>query len=66
MKALRRLRGWLHAALGQCVHQFNGGAAYEHYLAHWRAHHPEGAPLSADEFHRREQDRRWNGVRRCC
>ena len=66
MSYLRRLHHRLRGALGLWLGQLNGGAAYANYLAHLRAHHPEETPLGRDEFHRREQQRRWDGVRRCC
>jgi uncharacterized short protein YbdD (DUF466 family) len=40
--------------------------AYETYVAHRRRHHPDEAVLSREEFFRRDQADRWNGVRRCC
>lgn len=44
-----------------------GDDAYERYLAHWQACHAgEGQPLSRKDFFRAEQDRKWNGIRRCC
>lgn len=66
MSSLTQRWRQLRAGLAQCLHHWNGGAAYAHYLQHLRAHHPEVPPLSRDEFHRREQQRRWEGVRRCC
>ena len=46
----------------------SGDDAYERYLAHWRAHHSGegGQPLTREAFYRIEQERKWNGVRRCC
>lgn len=66
MNGIGRLARGLRASLAQWLHQLNGEAAYANYLAHLRAHHPEATPLNRDEFHRREQQRRWDGVRRCC
>ncbi len=44
-----------------------GDDAYERYLAHRQAHHAgEGAPLDRRRFYQAEQERKWNGVRRCC
>jgi uncharacterized short protein YbdD (DUF466 family) len=44
-----------------------GDDAYERYLAHWREHHAgEGAPLDRKAFFRAEQERKWNGIKRCC
>lgn len=59
-QALARCWQWLRRA--------SGDDAYERYLAHWQARHAqEGAePLSRKAFFRAEQERKWNGVRRCC
>ena len=44
-----------------------GDDAYERYLAHWRMHHAgEGSPLDRKAFFRAEQERKWNGIKRCC
>ena len=44
-----------------------GDDAYERYLAHWHTHHNgEGMPLDRKAFFKAEQERKWNGVRRCC
>jgi len=40
--------------------------AYERYLAHHRQAHADAAPLSRREFYLGEQQRKWNGVSRCC
>jgi len=48
------------------LRRLTGDDAYERYVAHCREHHPGSAPLTRADFFRAEQDRRWNGVRRCC
>lgn len=42
--------------------------AYERYLEHWQECHADQntAPLTRREFFVREQERKWNGIRRCC
>ncbi|MGB7933546.1 MAG: YbdD/YjiX family protein [Gammaproteobacteria bacterium] len=56
---LRRLWGALRTVTGD--------DAYERYLAHWHGHHAgEGAPLDRKAFFRAEQERKWNGIKRCC
>jgi uncharacterized short protein YbdD (DUF466 family) len=51
----------------QTLRAISGDDAYERYLAHRRAHHAsDSPPLSRAEFFRTEQQRKWNGVRRCC
>jgi len=53
-------------ALCASLSYLNGGAAYAHYCRHLRMHHGDIPPLSRADFYRQEQQRRWNGVRRCC
>ena len=53
--------------LWRALRALSGDDAYERYLAHWRAHHlGEGAPLDRKAFFRAEQERKWNGIKRCC
>jgi uncharacterized short protein YbdD (DUF466 family) len=40
--------------------------AYELYLDHHRAKHPDERSLSRREFYLREQQRKWGGITRCC
>ncbi len=48
------------------IRRLSGDDAWERYLAHHAQAHPGEAPLSRKEFFKREQDRKWGGVRRCC
>ncbi len=48
------------------VRRLSGDDAYERYLAHHALAHAHEEPLSRKEFFKREQDRKWSGVRRCC
>ncbi len=50
----------------QILRVLNGDDAYARYLAHWRILHAEEPLPSRAEFFRRETERRWNGIRRCC
>jgi len=51
----------------QTLRALSGDDAYERYLAHRRAQHSaEAPPLSRAEFYRAEQERKWDGVKRCC
>ena len=43
-----------------------GDDAYEKYCAHHRVHHPDDPPLSRREFYVRNQQEKWNGIKRCC
>jgi uncharacterized short protein YbdD (DUF466 family) len=58
------------SALGRfwaTVRELSGDDAYERYLAHWRESHAgDGPPLERAAFFRAEQERKWEGVRRCC
>ena len=60
------MRGWLHLLI-KTVRRLSGDDAYERYLAHRQARHAdEGAPLDRKTFFKTEQERKWNGIRRCC
>jgi len=48
------------------VRRLSGDDAYERYLAHHADAHANEVPLSRKEFFKREQERKWSGVRRCC
>lgn len=54
------------ARLRDVVMGASGLAAYEQYIAHLRAHHPDVIPMSRATFFRAEQAARWEGIRRCC
>lgn len=48
------------------LRQLSGDDAYERYLRHQRLTHPDETPLDQKAFFQREQERKWNGVKRCC
>ena len=51
----------------QTLRTISGDDAYERYLAHRRAQHALDDPLlSRGEYFRAEQQRKWDGVKRCC
>ena len=50
----------------QAIRQLSGDDAYERYLKHCAAHHPDNAPLSREAFFKQWQDGKWQGVKRCC
>jgi uncharacterized short protein YbdD (DUF466 family) len=53
--------------LWRTLRTVSGDDAYERYLAHWRAQHAgEGEPLDRRAFFKAEQERKWNGIKRCC
>ena len=57
---------WLHRLI-KAVRQMSGDDAYERYLHHWRLYHAQdGAPPDRKTFFKSEQQRKWNGIRRCC
>lgn len=61
MKAATLQRLW------RALRAVSGDDAYERYLAHWRAHHAgAGEPLDRSAFFKAEQERKWNGIKRCC
>lgn len=53
-------------ALWRFIRRVSGDDAYERYLRHHAEAHPGETALGRKEFFRREQERKWNGVRRCC
>jgi len=66
VEAIRRALAGLGARLRDIVTGASGLSAYEQYLAHLRAHHPDVQPMSREEFFRNDLTARWEGVRRCC
>ncbi len=50
------------------LRQLSGDDAYARYLAHWCESHADegGEPLSPRAFYTAEQERKWNGIKRCC
>ena len=50
----------------RALRRVSGDDAYERYLVHHAATHPELAPLGRADFFRSEQKRKWEGLRRCC
>ena len=53
-------------ALWRTIRRLSGDDAYERYLRHHAAAHPGEPALDRGAFFRQEQERKWNGVRRCC
>mgnify|MGYP001616163936 CR=1 FL=1 len=50
------------------LRQVSGDDAYERYLDHWRDHHASegGAPMDRQAYFKYAQERKWNGIKRCC
>jgi uncharacterized short protein YbdD (DUF466 family) len=48
------------------IRRLSGDDAYERYLDHHAAAHPGEPALSRKEHFKREQERKWGGIRRCC
>ena len=44
----------------------SGDDAYERYLQHRAVYHPDEPLLSRQDYFKREQSRKWDGIRRCC
>ena len=53
-------RGW------RALRALSGDDAYERYLAHHRQAHPDQTPLSRAQYFRQQQERKWQGINRCC
>ncbi|CAK0769314.1 conserved hypothetical protein [Gammaproteobacteria bacterium] len=45
---------------------FFGNDSYKRYLHHHAIHHADLPFLDRRTFYLREQERKWNGIRRCC
>lgn len=52
--------------LWHILRQLSGDDAYERYLAHHSACHPDTAPLSRNEYFLHRQEQKWSGIKRCC
>ena len=52
----------------QFIRRLSGDDAYERYLIHCSLHHPHATelPLSKAEFFKYCQDKKWQGINRCC
>jgi len=48
------------------IRELSGDDAYERYLIHLAQAHPDQELLTRKAFFQQEQDRKWNGVKRCC
>jgi uncharacterized short protein YbdD (DUF466 family) len=48
------------------IRELSGDDAYERYLQHLAAEHPEQTPVDRKTFFQHEQQRKWEGVNRCC
>ncbi|HSI29667.1 MAG: CstA-like transporter-associated (seleno)protein [Methylophilus sp.] len=54
----------------QRIRELSGDDGYERYLAHYAEHHAHEAegplPLSRTEYFKQWQDKKWQGIKRCC
>jgi uncharacterized short protein YbdD (DUF466 family) len=52
------------------IRQLSGDDAYERYLQHHVEHHAhpseQDQPLTKEAFFKEWQDKKWNGIKRCC
>jgi uncharacterized short protein YbdD (DUF466 family) len=53
-------------ACWRALRALSGDDAYERYLEHRAATHPEAPILSRREFYVGEQQRKWGSINRCC
>jgi uncharacterized short protein YbdD (DUF466 family) len=53
-------------SLWKLIRQLATDDAYERYLARHCDLHPGEAPLTRRAFYVREQQHKWNGIKRCC
>jgi len=66
MRAICLALAAIGARLRDILTGASGLSAYEQYLAHLRAHHPEVPPMTREAFFCADLAARWEGVRRCC
>jgi uncharacterized short protein YbdD (DUF466 family) len=57
-RMLQAAWGWLRAV--------SGDDAYERYVSHHARVHPHLPLPSRREFYASEEQRKWNGINRCC
>jgi uncharacterized short protein YbdD (DUF466 family) len=55
---IKRLWAW--------VRELSGDDAYERYLQHHARSHSDQLPMNRQAFFVWQQEKKWNGVRRCC
>jgi uncharacterized short protein YbdD (DUF466 family) len=60
-----RLWDWLKQGW-HLLREMSGDDAYERYLVHHQATHPEQPALSRRAFFRLQQEHRFEGINRCC
>lgn len=48
------------------IRELSGDDAYDRYLAHLAACHPNATPQARKDFFRHHQQEKWGGIRRCC
>jgi uncharacterized short protein YbdD (DUF466 family) len=53
-------------ACWRALRALSGDDAYERYLEHRAAAHPETPVLSRRQFYVDEQQRKWGSINRCC
>jgi uncharacterized short protein YbdD (DUF466 family) len=54
------------ASLWCFVRELATDDAYERYLRHHRCAHAMEVPMDRRDFYLQEQQRKWNGIKRCC
>jgi uncharacterized short protein YbdD (DUF466 family) len=59
------MKAWLRRCLS-VLRELTGDDAYERYVIHHHRHHAGDALLSRRAFYMAEQQRKWNGIKRCC
>jgi uncharacterized short protein YbdD (DUF466 family) len=61
-----RAAGQLLRRAWQGLRHLSGDDAYERYRAQQRSHPGGCVPLTRAQFYAQRQERKWNGVSRCC
>ena len=69
MTTQRRLAGDFRKGLNKLwsfVREVSGDDAYQRYLERHERTHPDVTPLQRKAFFAAEQQRKWDGITRCC
>jgi len=54
------------SAFAKFVRRISGDDAYERYVQHHHQYHRDQPLMDPRAFYLTEQQRKWNGIKRCC
>jgi len=59
------VKQWL-IQFASMIRHISGDDAYERYVQHHAQYHGDQPTLDRRAFYLQEQQRKWNGIKRCC